>query len=479
MFGPYEVELDGHRYYGNVGLHECHTFKYANSTYLVDVDRHAAQLISPRVASLIGHLVTKSSLLVSESLMETLRHLKLVAGEEETHDVREPAAQGGAASPKTELSVVNIAMFLAQECNLRCLYCYGQAGEYAGPGMMDKDTAFRVVDWLMENSRSAQRVTIGFFGGEPLLNFPLMRDVVSYARQKASGAGKEMRFSITTNGTLLTDEIIAFLKEENIETLISFDGPPEIQNRQRPFKDGSGSYDVVRVNAARLRNALPRLTARATVYADADPVRIKEGMEQAGFSTCLLYPASPILLDGVGAPTPETQFGERWLHGMETIYRQEAEELLAAIRERRLVTDSPNVALVGLASLFSGQKRLHSCGVGKGMAGVTINGDIYPCHRFAGLTHFRMGNIADYQAGAINDYHRAIVDNLPKCRVCWARYYCGGGCFYQNLATTGDMHRASELDCRELQILLEGLIHVYCQLDEADREYVKALAKDF
>ena len=112
------------------------------------------------------------------------------------------------------------------------------------------------------------------------------------------------------------------------------------------------------------------------------------------------------------------------------------------------------------------------------MVGVTINGDIYPCHRFAGQEDMRMGNIAEYKIDGLNDYHRAGVDQLPVCRSCWARYFCGGGCFYRNKAINGNIYRPDELDCREEKALIEGLIHIGCRLDEGDREYLNKLLKE-
>ena len=471
MFGPYEIELEGHRYYGNVSLREHHAFEYDGSSYVVDVAGVVGHRISPELAALLGRLEVDKGVLIPEVVMEALRGLRLVVGEEDASPERPPDGETAPSPGKPEFPVVNIGLFLAQECNMRCVYCYGNAGEYAGGGLMDEATAFRAVDWLLENSGSAKRVNIGFFGGEPLLNFPLMRKIVPHARQKASEAGKEMRFGMTTNGSLLTDEVIAFIRDEKINLLVSFDGPPEIQNRQRPFKDGSGSYDRIAANMGKLLQVLPGLAARATVYGDADPARIRDGLKDVGFTTCFLSPASPVLLNG-SALAASNGSGERRLERMGALHRQEAEELLAAIRGRTIVTESPPSALGAMENLVSGQKSYYGCGVGKGLVGITVNGDIYPCHRFAGLPDMRLGNIADYKAEGANDYHRAIVDTLAGCRGCWARYLCGGGCFYHNKAKTGDMRRPDVLDCREKRDMFEGLVHVHCQLDEADREYL-------
>ena len=478
MFGPYEIEYDGRRYFGNVSLTEFHIFDYEGNNYLVDVKRKTAHLISPRLAAMISRV----------SLCLRLSHSRTSHG-----GAAQPQAgcrrgrfqrnsQGGCAGQihrEDRISGDDVALFVAQECNMRCVYCYGVGGEYGGGGLMSEETALRAVDWLMVNSLSARNVDIGFFGGEPLLNFPLMQKVVSYARAKAEEKGKQVNFGLTTNGSILSDEIITFLRDEKIDPLISFDGPPEYQNRQRPFKDGSGSYDKILANVRKLSAALPRVRGRATLFGDGDPFRIKEAMEHAGFTTFFISEASPVILSARPAEAPlNDDFGGQTLERMTAYNCKEVDRLLALIKERKIEKDAPPVLLSAVADMVLGQNRGYGCAIGKTAVAVSVTGDIYPCHRFVGMEEARMGNIADYRVDGLNVYHRAVVDHLPECRKCWARYYCGGGCFYHNMALTGDMHRPDPFDCRGKKALYERLIHVYSLLDEADRDYLKDTLKE-
>jgi len=139
-----------------------------------------------------------------------------------------------------------MVLVLAQTCNMRCVYCLGGGGEYGRPGMMSEETALAAVDWLFESSLDAKRVQVSFAGGEPLLAFPLLRRVVAYAKQHAAARGKAVSFALTTNGGLLTDRVVAFLAEEGITPVISFDGSAAVQDGQRPFRNGRGSYRRVR-----------------------------------------------------------------------------------------------------------------------------------------------------------------------------------------------------------------------------------------
>ncbi|RPJ83748.1 MAG: radical SAM protein [Acidobacteria bacterium] len=470
LFGPYEVEYGGRKYFGNVWMREFHTFRRADGIYLFVVDQMAVHKISEATARIIDKVSCSSGGLVPASMLEHLKVFDLV--EEKDKPASRKAESNGkrdrAAGNKAELGVSTIALFVAQECNMRCVYCYGRGGKYAGGGTMRDETALRAVDWLMENSKSAEKVQIFFFGGEPLLNFPLIKKTVGYAKARASGFSKKITFGITTNGSLITDEIVSFMKDENIRPLISFDGTREIQNRQRPFRDGNGSYDTVYASVQKLRPVFPQLSGRATVYGDSDPCEIKDGMSRAGFTACFLTKASRVILDGEDAT--ETADDEALSHRMIAFQQKEWIRLFQSITERRVEQGDPARSLV---PLVTGQKRYFTCGVGKWFAAVSVSGDIYPCHRFVGQDDTRMGTIADYRADGLNEYHRSTVDALPQCSVCWARYLCGGGCAYENKSRTGDRRMSDALSCAEMRATLETGLALYARLDDDDREFLK------
>lgn len=477
MIGPYEIEHEGRKYFGNVQLREFHVFSCDGDLLFVDVGKMTARQITPRTAAAIRRAASPFCDLIPESVMLELRALDLATGAKDDRPDPPPAGEPAESTGKVKFPVVNISLFLAQECNMRCIYCYGDGGGYAGKGMMSQETALKAVDWLMANAGSEAKVQVSFFGGEPLLNFPLMKKVVPYARARAAEKGKQISFGMTTNGSVLTDEIISFLKDEKIDFLLSFDGPPEVQNRQRPFRDGSGSYDAIRANIRKLRAVFPHVAANAVLCEDADPFRIEEGIKQAGITFYNMASASPVLLKRTPAGMTCDGSGERLLQRMLAFYRDKTAELHTAILERTIDEDRTPIMLFEMEPIVSGRKRHHGCAVGKGMVGISVAGDIFPCHRFVGLEEMCMGNIADYRAGELTAYHRAVVDRHPECRTCWARYYCGGGCLYHNKAYTGDPYRPHDLFCREKRAVIEGLIHVYCRLNDHDKEYLKDALK--
>lgn len=473
LTGPYRVEYGGSHYFGNVGLCEIHIFERDGEISLYNVDSKAALRITARQAAMIRYVDRSFGSPIPESVFADLQQLKVIPSSRTQPDA---AVEAGTPVGRDEnaYAVTRIALFVAQDCNMSCVYCYGHGGVYDKKGMMTAEMAFRAVDWLIRNSFEAKDINIGFFGGEPLLNFGLIKQVVSYAKERAAEAGKHVHFSITTNGSLLTDEIIKLLKDEDVEVLVSFDGPAEYQNSKRPFANGKDSHDKVVAKIQKLKAAIPNLTARATVCEDMDPARVREGIEEAGFTNYSIVTASPADLDS--PKVSSRQNGGELQAKMDTYNRSEAAKLLTAIRNRTIDRANIPSLLHLILAIDSGEKRYYGCGVGKGMAGISITGDVYPCHRFVGQKEFRLGNVDAYKAGVANEYWNAVVDTLPECASCWARHLCGGGCSYHNKALTGDLHKPAPSFCNQTRAMFEGLIHVYCELTEEDRVYVREIA---
>ena len=421
------------------------------------------------------------SSLIPDAQMRALRATGLVADP----DAADGAAAAEAPSPPGSTRLVNMVLVLAQTCNMRCTYCLGDGGEYGSPGMMSEQTALAAVDWFLESSGDASRVQISFAGGEPLLAFPLLQRVVIHARRQAAARGKVVTFGLNTNGSLLTDQVVAFLAKEGVVPTISFDGPAAVQDRQRPFRDGSGSYVRVRRNVGRLRAVMPDLTAQAVVCAGSDPFAIRRGLEEAGFRRCVLNRRSPALRRGPGeegadaaaAAGEEAEEARREAADRMTEYRRaEVRGLFAAVRARDLAAAAPTRELRMLTHLATGRRNRASCAVGRGVAAVAADGGVYPCPSFLGVETMRVGHIGDCRAEDMDDRRRTVVENLPACRHCWARYLCGGGCFYDNLACTGDMRRPDPLFCRETKVVCEELIAGWCRLGDDDKAYARAVA---
>jgi uncharacterized protein len=511
VLGPYAITVEGRTLYGNVALKSHHVVRRGRHCYLFLVDDMTAAPFSLALADALGRLPLLPGTLVPERLMGALRDAGLVAGEgpERAGLGRDAAAARDEPEPRdagpgprdaeipdidprdssTAGAITGLALFLAQTCNLACSYCYGTKGTYGGGGLMSAETARAAVDWLFANSGEAEKVHIGFFGGEPLLNQPVLREVVAYAKAQAEQRDRKVGFGITTNATLVDEELAAYLAAEGIEPLVSCDGPAETHDRQRPFADGRGSHADVVAGARRLRAVFPGLIARATLCGDTDPFVVRRALEEAGFARCSLTAVSPVLPRAQGPEDPAARGGRaarrteaarsaqaarRAQAARMLAYRREdVAQLFATLAARGLDPAAPPTELPLLRPFATGEKHHAGCGIGRGLRAVSVDGDIYPCHRFVGIEDARMGDLDDYRADGINDYHRAVVDSLPECRSCWARYLCGGGCFYENRARSGDMRRPDPLFCAESRTLSEDLVAGWCGLSDGDRAYAR------
>ena len=333
--------------------------------------------------------------------------------------------------PLVDPPIHAISLAVAQKCNLGCTYCYAQQGTFGGSAKsMPAETARRSIDLLLDGHRPGDRVTLAFLGGEPLANRPVLREATRYAADRAAALGVSMQFSLTTNGTLLTEDDAAFLEEHGFAVTISLDGVREEHDLLRPFRDGSGSYDRI---IARVRPLLElqrqmQVSARVTVTPNnMNLVRtldklIEMGFHSVGFSPLLRSPTG--LEEMNGAPLG-----------------QMLERLIACglAFERRVLRGEryPFLNMVNaLRELHRGSHRPYSCGAGAGYLGVSAEGDLAACHRFVGDAEGAMGSLdAGIDRERRNEWlAQRHVHQQEPCRDCWARYLCGGGCHHEVIA---------------------------------------------
>jgi uncharacterized protein len=346
--------------------------------------------------------------------------------------------------------VSSLVVNVANKCNLHCTYCYEpEAAKYgSSPVQMDWDTARASVDFLFQKAGKSREVNLIFFGGEALLNFKLMREVVAYAEEKAGETSKKVDFSLTTNGTLLTDEIIDFFQEHRFGLTISMDGPKELHDKRRSFLtnrgERKGSYDLI---LPRVKRLMERYTARPVVEVGFSPVTAKNGED---------YGLEPADLRQVLA-------GFR--------------ELGALYVERALqnkYTGFSNLSTL-LTDLHAGTNKLFPCGAGLGLLDVDGNGDVYLCHRFPGTEEHKYGNVKDgLQYDRLNEFiNSAHVGNKPVCQTCWIRGICGGGCYHEAYTQFGDGALPNLHYCDFLREWTEYGIGVYMELQEKNPGFVE------
>jgi uncharacterized protein len=375
----------------------------------------------------------------------------------------------------TSVPVKHAMVNVTQECNLNCKYCFGVGGEYGNKGNMSRDTAFKSVDWLIKESKDMKNLLITFFGGEPLLNFALVKEVVDYAKKTE----KDISFHIITNGTLLSAEIIAFLKNNDFRVGIGFDAVERLQNYYRPFKNGKKSYEIVRKNISDLvASGVKRINITCMVSDEGtDFKEARQALINTGCTAMGIQRPAPPILESKEAEDVKIfatiksgkvkEYTEKLLLSIE----EEGRDWLTSIKERHMFPSKLFSGILG--QLYTRRKRDYFCGAGKGMVNISISGDIYPCHRFNGLDYMKMGSIEDFTAQSQKRYLENHTSRIPECSLCPARYFCGAGCIHENMAVEGLIDKPYGVWCEMIKKAMELGIVIYHQLDENDKKYLE------
>ncbi len=361
-----------------------------------------------------------------------------------------------------------LCLHIAHACDLRCAYCFAAQGGYGGErALMPLDVGRRALDFLIESSGDRHNLEVDFFGGEPLLNFGVVKDLVAFARARERETGKHFRFTLTTNGMRIDDEIIDFVNREMDNVVLSLDGRREVHDRYRVDAQGHGSYDIVvpkfqKLVAEREKCGGSYYLRGTFTHANPDFLRDIEAMLELGFTSLSMEPV-------VGSPGDPFALTEE---DIPTVLRQ-YEELAELMRARRR-EGRPFVFYHYMLDLEGGpciRKRVSGCGSGTAYLAVTPKGDLYPCHRFVSEGEYRMGDVwsgitrPDLRArfAACNLYRR------PHCRECWARIFCAGGCPAGAYFATGDIAGQSEQFCTLFRKRLECALYLAATKDEDER----------
>ena len=342
-------------------------------------------------------------------------------------------------------------------CNMRCLYCFAGKGEYGGAGgLMSPDTGKRAIDFLIENSRDRSNLDVDFFGGEPLLNFETVKELVRYASGLGQTCGKNFRFTLTTNGLLIDDEVIDFVNREIHNVVLSLDGRPETHDATRKLPGGEGSYARVVPAIKKLidaRNGRDYYIRGTFTKANIDFVQDILHIADLGFTELSMEPVVSKSTDDYALSTAD-------LPELERQYELLATEMLQRRKEGRGFSFYHyTLDLKGGPCIY---KRIAGCGAGTEYMAVTPSGDLYPCHQFVGNERFLLG---DVRRGLVNkalqdEFGSADIYSRQPCRQCWARMYCSGGCAANAYNATGSVGGIYELGCLMFKKRIECAIMI-------------------
>ena len=366
-------------------------------------------------------------------------------------------AMAGTLKQKTAGVVKALCLHIAHTCNLNCAYCFASQGKYNGErDVMSFEVGKRALDFLIENSGSRHNLEVDFFGGEPLMNFQVVKDLVAYARSVEKEHNKNFRFTLTTNGVLVDDDVIEFANKECSNVVLSLDGRKEIHDRYRVDYAGNGSWDKIVPKFQKFveaRNGKNYYMRGTFTHANPDFLKDIQQMLDLGFSELSMEPV-------VCAPGDPAELTEDDMTVVMKQYEDLADLMLQRDKEGKPFTFYHYmIDLTGGPCIY---KRISGCGSGTEYMAVTPWGDLYPCHQFVGDEKLRLGDVWN---GVTNheiqsEFAACNVYAHPECKDCWARLYCSGGCAANAYHATGSVTGVYESGCKLFRKRMECAIMV-------------------
>lgn len=366
---------------------------------------------------------------------------------------------------KRKTVVKALCLHIAHDCNLACQYCFAEEGEYHGRrALMSYEVGKKALDFLIANSGNREHLEVDFFGGEPLMNWNVVKQLVEYGRSQEAAHHKKFRFTITTNGVLLNDEIMEFCNREMSNVVMSLDGRKEVNDRMRPFRNGSGSYDLTVPKFQKFAESRKQMNyyVRGTFtrynldFADDVLHYADLGFEQMSMEPVVTDDAEPYAIRKEDLPKIMEEYDRL---AVEYIKRKKEGRGFNFFHFMLDLKAGPCVA-----------KRMAGCGSGTEYLAVTPWGDLYPCHQFVGNEKFLLGNV---DTGVVNteirdEFKLCNVYAKEKCRDCFARFYCSGGCAANAYNFSGSINGAYDIGCEMQKKRIECAIMIKAAL--ADEE---------
>ena len=432
--------------------------RYKNNGYniVLDVNSGSVHVVDELVYDIIGLLDEgKEETFIHETLKGQYEETDIAAALKEiqelkdaemlfTEDIYPDAIEH---FKERETVVKALCLHIAHDCNLACRYCFAEEGEYHGRrAMMSYEVGKQALDFLIANSGNRRNLEVDFFGGEPLMNWDVIKQLVEYGRSQEEKYNKKFRFTLTTNGVLLNDEIMEFANKEMANVVLSIDGRKEVHDFMRPFRKGAGSYDLIVPKFQKFAQS----RGEKSYYARGTFTR-----HNLDFSEDVLHLAD-LGFDQISVEPVVADEKEEYALQWEDVPKicEEYDRLAKEMIKRRKEGKAFNffhfmIDLTGGPCVY---KRLSGCGSGTEYLAVTPWGDLYPCHQFVGEEKFLMGNVWDgvKRKDICDEFKNCNVYAKEKCQDCFAKFYCSGGCAANSYNFHGSINDAYDLGC-ELQ----------------------------
>jgi uncharacterized protein len=449
-----------------------HKFIQDSEYYVIDVNSGALHVVD----EIVYDLLDENSLKEKEELLEIFKGKYSVEDIEEVYTEIQSLVNGemiytadlyetiAMESGEKESYIKALCLNIIHDCNLRCKYCFADEGEYHGARkVMSAEVGKKAIDFVIEKSGPRKNIEVDLFGGEPLMAFDTIKEIVEYAKVQEKLHKKLIRFTMTTNATLLNDEIMQYMDENMGNIVLSIDGRKSVNDKVRTRIDGSGSYDRILPNIQKMVNMRDKSKAyyvRGTFTREnTDFYEDVKHMADLGFKEISI---EPVVLPN----EHELSLREE---DLPVIFEQYDKLYADMLQRHKDGTDFKfyhfNIDLQGGPCVY---KRISGCGAGHEYVAITPDGDIYPCHQFVGNEDFLMGDIYNGISNEkmVQEFKTAHVYNKPKCNDCWAKFYCSGGCQANNFNFNGDMHIPYEIGCQMQKKRIECAIALKAKTTE-------------
>lgn len=370
---------------------------------------------------------------------------------------------------KRKTVVKALCLHIAHDCNLACKYCFAEEGEYHGRrALMSYEVGRKALDFLIRNSGSRRNLEVDFFGGEPLMNWQVVKDLVAYGREQEKIHDKHFRFTVTTNGVLLNDEIQEFINKEMDNVVLSLDGRKEINDQMRPFRNGKGSYDLIVPKFQKLaesRNQEKYYIRGTFTRNNLDFSNDILHFADLGFKQMSIEPV-------VGEESDPYAIREEDIPKICEEYDKLAKIMIE--REKEGKGFHFFHFMIDLEGGPCISKRLSGCGSGTEYLAVTPWGDLYPCHQFVGKEEFLMGNVDEgiTKPEIAEEFRGCSVYSKEKCKDCFAKFYCSGGCMANSYNFHGTIHDAYDIGCEMQRKRVECAIMMKAAMAQIEEEGV-------
>lgn len=449
-----------------------HKFKQGDLYFVLDVNSGAVHVIDEIVFDALEYYPQNNAITVirnlkdkypEQAVKETLEEIDFLI---ENDMLFTDDAYVNSIEFNNRMPVIKaLCLHVAHDCNIRCAYCFASQGDFKGDrSLMSFEVGKKALDLLVANSGNRKNLEVDFFGGEPLMNFEVVKQLVEYGRSIEAEHNKNFRFTMTTNGVLLNDEIIDYLNTHMSNVVLSIDGRKAVNDKMRYTISGGGTYDIIVEKFKKLiekREGKSYYVRGTFTKNNLDFANDVIHLADLGFKSTSVEPV-------VAKPTDSYAITEEDIETLNLQYEALAEEIV-----NRNNTDQAFSFFHFAIDMKQGPcviKRLSGCGAGSEYLAVTPEGDIFPCHQFVGNDHFKMGNvlagILDF--GLTNEFKNAHVYNKEKCRSCWAKFYCSGGCHANAYNFNNDIFVPYEIGCELERKRIESSIYIYGKLNHSE-----------